>query len=144
MLAQKNEKEMVRFEGQRKHLSQMQPKEIFGIYDRLKSVKHWRVSTHTFDRIKEKKIDATKKDLVSIIHNSRIVEYRIIRNRYTDVLEERVVLESKPNVNRKYWIKVCYSLTENKIITTWMNDANDLHSTLDRGIYSKKMKVFGI
>lgn len=146
MLKEKNMKDFI---GQRKHWSHMSKNEIEGLFKRLKSVEanglRWRISGHTLDRLKEKGIQATYKDLVSTIHNSTIIEYKIDEMKYQKgEPEERVVLRAKSIVNREYNLNVVYSLTNYKIITVWVNHINDFHETLDWNIYNPDMRVFGV
>lgn len=140
--------EMKKFVGNRKHVSQMTEKEINGLFNRLKSVeksgKRWSVSGHTFDRISQKGINATYEDVVSAIHNATLIEYKIDQAKFSDGVDERVVLRSKEVVNKSYNLNVVYSLTNRKVITVWINHIKDKHATLNWDIYNKDMKVFGV
>lgn len=134
--------------GKRKFCSQMTFDEIKGIFKRLRGVKSsgqkWRMSDHALDRVTEKGIRADYHDIVSVIYNSCIVEYKIDRNKITGLPEERVVLQSKAVVNRSYRLKVVFNITDNSIVTVWMNHLNDTHATLDWNLYDSEMPVFGI
>lgn len=140
--------EMESHVGKRKHVSQMSKNEIEILFKRLKKVEdegsQWRMTTHTLDRINEKKIDANYQDLVSLIHNSDVVEYKIDKNKFNGEPEERVVLSSKSTVNRCYKLKVVYSITKRRIITAWVNHIKDNHDTLDWSLYSEEMPVYDI
>lgn len=119
-----------------------------GLFERLKSVEKngltWRMSGHTLDRLSEKNIKATYQDLTSMIHNAKVIEYKIDYNEFLRAPEERVVLRANAIVNQRYNLNVVYSLTNRKIITVWVNHIRDLHTTLDWSIYDKDLKVFGI
>lgn len=138
--------DMKSFIGKRKHVSQMSNDEIGVLFKRLKHVEEnglqWRMTTHTLDRIKNKKIDANYQDLVSLIHNSKIVEYKIDENKFDGEPEERVVLSSNSVVNNCYKLKVVYSITKRRIVTAWVNHVKDNHDTLDWGLYSAEMPVY--
>lgn len=142
------DQKMEDFIGKRKHCSQMTQFEIDNLYARLRSVEErgnkWRIAGHALDRIQQKGIRVGYDDIVSNIHNSNMVEYKIDENRYTGEAEERVVLVSKALVNRCYRFKAVYNLTERRIITVWINHIKDNHSTLDWSIYTEDMPVFGI
>lgn len=142
MLAVKDE--MKSYVGKRKHWSQMTTDEVVGIFNRLKSVQNdeWEMIDHALDRLHEKKIQATKEDIVSTIYNANVVEYKIDSSR--GKCDERVVLRAKAIVNRDYNLNAVYSLTNKRIITVWINHIKDRHATLDWNIYDKNMKVFGI
>lgn len=142
MLAIKEE--MALYSGKRKHGSQLTENEIKGIFKRLKSVNgsDWEMIDHALDRLHQKKIRATKEDIVSTIHNADIIEYKIDYSR--GGYDERVVLRAKAIVNRSYNLNAVYSLTNKRIITVWINHIKDKHATLDWSIYDKNMKVFGI
>lgn len=138
--------EMFNYVGKRKHVSQMCDREINSLFERLKDVERkgqtWRMTGHTLKRMNEKDIQVNFEDVVSMIHNADIVEYKIDENRFSGKPEERVVLVSKFVVNKNYRLKVVYSLTERRIITTWVNHVKDTHKTLDWNLYTNNMPVF--
>lgn len=134
--------EMNKYIGQRKHYSQLSTAEVERINKRLMDIENWEVSRHTFDRLKEKGINATIDDIISVINNSSIIEYKIDYISSKNRNEERVVLRAKDVVNKFYNLNVVYSLTSGTIITVWMNHVKDSHNTLDWSIYNPDMKVF--
>jgi hypothetical protein len=140
--------EMAEFAGKRKHGSQLKDFEIDGLFNRLKAVEikglRWRIAGHALGRLQDKKINATYQDIVSTIHNSSIIEYKIDENKIVGGYEERVVLRSTAMVNRDFHLHAVYSLTERRIITVWINHKSDFHATLDWSIYDEDMKVFGV
>lgn len=136
--------EMGEYNGQRKHISQMEKFEIDGLFKRLKNVNRWGIIGHALDRLREKRINAKYEDIVSVINNSSIVEYKIDYNSVANRYEERVILRANAIVNGQYNMHVVYSLTREKIITVWLNHVNDFHATLDWNIYNADMKVFGV
>ncbi|MDS7057164.1 hypothetical protein NXG04_07680 [Klebsiella pneumoniae] len=138
--------ELEKYSGMRKHSSQMKKFENTGLMKRLKEVEEWEWSLidHALDRLIEKGIRASKRDVVSTIYNCSIIEYRIVYNRRLRLYEERVILRSKAIVNRNYNLNVVFSLTTKNIVTVWINHKNDRHSTLDWSIYNKNMKVLGV
>lgn len=128
----------------RKHVSQMSVQEKDFIWKRLKGVKEtdWKVVDHALERIGEKGIRVTIKDLVTTIYNAELIEYKTI-DKWNGV-QERVVLRSKSVVNRNFNIHVVYNLTEKCIVTVWMNRIKDRHKTLDWSIYDAELKVLGV
>lgn len=139
-------KDLEKYSGKRKHSSQMKKFEDTGLMKRLKEVEEWEweLIDHALDRLVEKGIRASKRDVVSTIYNCSIIEYRIVYNRRLRLYEERVILRSKAIVNRNYNLNVVFSLTTKNIVTVWINHKNDKHSTLDWSIYDKNMKVLGV
>ena len=147
MFATKTEKGLKRYAGKRKYVSQMSQHEIKGLTNRLKRLNSsgdLTITQHTFDRMIEKGIKVTQKDIISMINNSNIVEYKIDKDRSGDGHTERLVIASKAVVNKCYRLKVVFDLTNRTIVTVWMNHLKDNHATLDWKIYDKNMKVFGI
>ncbi|AGI11827.1 hypothetical protein PQE71_gp076 [Bacillus phage Izhevsk] len=138
--------ELEKYSGKRKHSSQMKKFENTGLMKRLKEVEEWEweLIDHALDRLIEKGIRASKRDIVSTIYNCSIIEYRIVYNRRLRLYEERVILRSKATVNRCYNLNVVFSLTTKNIVTVWINHVKDRHSTLDWSIYDKNMKVLGV
>lgn len=136
--------EMGKYNGQRKHVSQLTQQEKDGLYKRLKEVEKWKILSHALDRLEQKNINATNEDIVSTINNSTIIEYKIDYDKRINRYDERVVLRSNAIVNRYYNLNVVYSLTKQQVITVWINDINDFHKTLDWTIYNEDMKVFGV
>lgn len=136
--------ELAEYCGQRKHISQLKGFEHQGLWKRIKAIKEWNILPHTFDRLREKGIRATKKDITSTVFYANIIEYRIIWNKVHRCYDERLILRSKAFVNGRYNLNVVYSLTTKNIVTVWLNHENDKHNTLDWNIYNKDMKVFGV
>lgn len=136
----KSNKEMRRFIGHRKHSLMMKEWEKRGLFERLKKVRVWEISGHALLRMSEKNIEVTQDDILSTIHNSEIIEYKIDGKPKFET--ERVVLRSKAIINGKDNLNVVYDLTKESVISVWLNDVKDNHETLDISIYNHKMKVF--
>lgn len=136
------QEEMSKYTDMRKHHTQMNAYERRELMKRLASISEedWVVRPHAFDRISEKRIRATRNDMVTAIHNAKLIEYRIIGR----MNEERVLIRSRRFVNGRNNLNIVYSLTYKEVITVWLNHRDDKHTTLDWSIYNKDMKVFGI
>lgn len=137
-----SENEKMKQVGKRKHGSQMSLEEIRGVKQRLIDVKQWKIIDHAFDRLQEKGIEATYEDIVSTIYNSHMIEYRIIYNTYLGMCDERVIMRAKTLVNRCYHLNVVFSLTDNAVVTVWLNHKKDRHDTLDMLLYDQNMRMF--
>ena len=147
MFATKTEKGLKRYAGKRKYVSQMSQHEIKGLSNRLKRLSssgNLTFTDHTLDRVMQKGIAVTQKDIISMIGNSDIVEYKIDVDNLRGGYSERLVVSSKALVNRSYRLKVVFDLTNRTVITVWMNHVKDTHKTLDWTLYDKNMKVLGI
>lgn len=136
--------EMKAYIGQRKHVSQMTPREVNGLWMRLRNVDKtdWTINDHSLDRIKQKGIKVTREDIISTIYHAQLKEYKV--DTFRGQGDERVVLRSKAIVNGCYNIHAVYSLTSKRIVTVWMNHLDDQHATLDWSLYNADMKVFGV
>ena len=147
MFATKLEKGLKRYAGKRKHVSQMSQHEIKGLTDRLKRLSssgNLQFTRHAFDRMDEKGIMVTQRDIVSMISNSSVVEYKIDKDAMSEGFCERLVIRSRATVNKNYNLKVVFNLTNRTVVTVWINHVKDYHCTLDLGMYDKNMKIFGI
>lgn len=137
-------KDLAKYSGQRKHGKQLSTGEKEIIWKRLRAVDNsaWKLTSYAQARLDERNIDANINDVVSTIHNSYIVEYRIIEDHRRNIFDVRVVLRSNEIVNNRYNLNVVFSLSCKSIVTLWLNDAKDDHKTLRWEIYNKDMKVF--
>lgn len=136
--------EMKKYDGKRKHKSQMNSREVNGLWFRLRNVGKscWILSDHATDRIKEKGIETNLEDIVSMIGNAELIEYKL--HRWKSQMHERIVLRSKAIVNGDQNVHAVYDLTTNEVISVWMNHVDDRHATLDFSNYDKNTKVFGV
>ena len=134
--------ELSNYIGKRKYRSQMTTEEMNTIWSKFKNVEEWGISTHALDRLKQKGIKATYEDIVSMIDNSQIVEYKIDYEKKINRCEERVVLVSNAVVNGCYRLKAVFNFGRQDIVTVWINHLNDNHDTLDWSLYDADMKVF--
>lgn len=136
--------EMSKYIGKRKHRSQLTQQELDSLHGRLQDVTDWGISHHALDRLEKKNIHATYDDIISTIFNCAIIEYKIDYNKKMNRCEERVVVRGLALTNKFYNLNVVYSLTNERVITVWLNHINDNHDTLDWSIYDESMKVFGL
>jgi hypothetical protein len=131
--------------NKRKHFTQMTKTEKRGLFARLESIPKWGMAGHALDRVKQKGINATYYDIVSIIDYCDIIEYRIADLAHVlnpdQVCDERMIVRSKSIVNRSYDLSVVFSLTYEKIITVWMNDVDDQHKTINMSVFDPNMEV---
>jgi hypothetical protein len=135
--------ELSEYVGKRKYCSQMTAEEMNIIWNKFSRVEDWGISTHALDRLAKKGIKATYEDIVSMIGNSEIVEYKIDYEKKINRCEERVVLVSNAIVNGCYRLKAVFNFGRQDIVTVWINHINDNHATLDWSLYDADMKVFG-
>jgi hypothetical protein len=134
----KNEK--LPYRGRKKHFSQMTNQEINHIWNALRSVKKWNISSHALDRVTQKGIQVTYRDIITTIHNATIIEYHIAK--FNDEKDNRVLLRSKAIANKYYNLNVVYSLTRKEVVSVWLNHINDRHETIDMSDYTKSLRIF--
>ena len=134
--------EMSKYIGKRKHGTQIATDEEIMIWDRLYSISNWSLATHALTRLEEKNINAKYNDIVSVIKNSFIIEYKIDYNKQVNRCNERVVLRSNEVINNHYNLYVVFNLTRKRIVTVWLNRIDDFHDTLNWDLYDGNMKVF--
>jgi hypothetical protein len=137
-------RELARYAGKRKFHSQLSKFEKAGLWKRIKGVQEWEweLISHALDRLRQKNIRASRHDIISTIHHSNIIEYKIDFNRKIGGYDERVVLRSKAVVQGEWNLHAVYSLTTKSIVSVWLNHVTDFHDTLDWSLYDKNMKVF--
>lgn len=124
----------------RKHVSQMSLDEKNTLRKMFKKVKHWEIIEHVNERIVQKQYKITTDDVLEVMIHGEIVEYEQKIYLEDDKLSELLVLSSiRERCNDR--VHLVFDITDNKIITIWINNLHDNHSTLDMGIYSKGLKV---
>jgi len=106
----------------------------------FKKVKHWEIIEHVNERIVQKQYKITTDDVLEVMIHGEIVEYEQKIYLEDGKLSELLVLSSiRERCNDR--VHLVFDITDNKIITIWINNLHDNHSTLDMGIYSKGLKV---
>lgn len=126
----------------RKHVTQMSSSEKDLIRRRFKAVKNWEITDHVNDRIVEKNYSITTDDFLDLMKNGEIVEYEQKLFFNANKLSELVVLKHvRDRGGIKDKLHLVFDLSDNRIVTVWINSYDDNHDTLDMGIYSKGLKV---
>ena len=127
----------------RKHVSQMSSNEKIKLRKMFKEVKDWEIFSHVNNRIKEKGYTVYVDDVLDLMHKGNIVEYEQKYYFNSGKVSHLVVL----NIVREHEGKdkdrlhMVFDMTDKGIVTVWINDYEDIHETLDMGIYSKGLKV---
>ena len=127
----------------RKHVTQMSTNEKIKLREMFKKVKDWEIFSHVNDRIKEKGYTVYVDDILDLMHKGNIVEYEQKYYFNSGKVSHLVVL----NIVREHEGKdkdrlhMVFDMTDKGIVTVWVNDYEDIHETLDMGIYSKGLKV---
>lgn len=141
-MVQKVEMGMFSYKKVRKHVSQMNQFEKMSIRKKFNKVKNWTIINHVNDRILEKGYTITTEDILDIIKNGNILEYA--QKYYTEnknITEILVLSGVRDFGDHKDRLHLVFDITAEKIITLWINDYDDVHETLNMGIYSKGLKV---
>lgn len=131
--------ERIPYRGKKKHGTQMTSREKAFLFQNLKAIKRWKLSSHALDRIEEKGIKMSYNDVVDSIDKSTIIEYHIAK--CGDSEDKRVLLRSKSLENNGDNLHFVYSITRGVVISSWLNRAGDTHETLDWNAYDKNLKI---
>lgn len=127
----------------RKHITQMSKNEKEYLNSKIKKGKIglsevviFDHAIYRFERRTNMKIDRFL--LLKSLAKSNPVEYKIIEE--NNLIEERVVLRSDITLGNKQIVLV-YSLTKKSIVTFWLNDIEDNHTTLNYSAYNANLKI---
>ena len=126
----------------RKYYKQMTPLEIEYLVKRVNQITHVNLCDHAWDKVNYLDIDLFElKEFLGNIKAENIIEYNT--GKYHN--EQRVILKDyRPIkaddgslVNFTYVIEI----DKEMLITCWMNNIDDKHTTLDMSIYNKNLKI---
>ena len=116
----------------KKHITQMTREDIekltHTVNNMLTGTRRVKFSGHAIERIIEKNIDGSR--ILAALKNADIIEYHL-REHSKEQSDKRVLLRSRDVVDNKNFC-VVLSLDKNKVITVYVNNVNDTHSTLDK------------
>lgn len=115
----------------RKHISQMSYEEQEAL---VNLVNHTIFSFCDYCFYKMKKRKIKRKQVVKAIKNGYLIEYHFKDNSH------RVLLRGRPNNSRKC-VCVVLDLTNRNIVTTYYNNFNSRHTTLNLSIYDENLDV---
>ena len=124
----------------KKHYKQMNFAEVFMSQFIIQSVdkRMWKFSYHAIDKIDALNIDMNKKDIVEMIYESDIIEYKI--KKYFNRAREGLAIRNRYNY-KGYNICMYICITTKTIVTVWLNRKNDHHRTLNLNRYSDNLKI---
>lgn len=131
------------FKKVRKHVSQMSSSEKDKVREMFKKVKTWEIFQHVNERIRQKGYTVYVDDVMDLMQKGNIVEYEQKYYLNTGKISHLLVL----NIVREHEGKdkdrlhMVFDMTDEGIVSVWVNDYEDTHETLDMGIYSKGLKV---
>lgn len=127
----------------RKHVSQMSVQEKNKAREMFKKVKTWRIFDHVNHRIREKEYSITVDDVLQIMHEGDIIEYEQKYYIETGNVSHLLLLQTiRERENGESDIMhMVFDMTDEGIVSVWLNHIDDRHYTLDMGIYSKGLKV---
>lgn len=124
----------------KKHKSQMTAKELDLLADAVEEVDiaSVNITKYTYRRFKE------RMDGLGMIHLAEIfIEHEIVEFN-TNSGDRRVLLRGTKDLKTsKGSFNAClvYSLRSNNIVTAWLNDSEDHHSTLRIDEYNENLKI---
>jgi predicted histidine transporter YuiF (NhaC family) len=117
--------------NRRKHRSQMTPAEIALVERAIHSKKNWNVCEHVNERMAQKNV--TRNEMLAALEFGQVIE--VHNNVKHDV--RALVRHTSGNSH----VCVVVSLITGLIITTYRNDSNDGHSTLNTSMYAWKINL---
>jgi hypothetical protein len=126
----------------RKHIEQMNRKEILYLYDKLQTIHSLEKGYHARTRADERKVNTESftDNIKENLKQSRIIEFKEIKYENGEK-EQRVLIGTRNNHKKDIDFKVVISLTFNKIITIWENRITDNHKSVDKSIYNKNLRI---
>lgn len=127
----------------KKHISQLSESDVKAIKKKLNAVNinNIHISQHAFNHVK-----LDYKDIKKCFSSYDIIEFNITH--YNDTPKYRVLIRSKDCIstvcdNKLIKVQICivYDMTENIVISIYLNDKNDKHNTLNQNRYDYKINV---
>lgn len=127
----------------KKHISQMTKKEVLILKRRLSVLDGSKIhlTRHAINQINSKNLRLNKSDIIDMIYDSEIIEYKLEFDSQYNLVNESILLRS--NKSWQNGINVCMVLGMRNygIITVWGNRINDNHETIDMTYYNKNVKI---
>lgn len=111
-------------DDKRKHFKQMTPDEYKTVLNAVKA-NCYTLRKHAVERMTQKNV--TEQNILAMLTYCQIVECH-----NNNANEIRVLVRGKIKNN---WCNAVLSLTTKEVVTTYWNQANDLHATLDWSKY---------
>lgn len=100
-----------------------------------------KMSEHVKQKLEHGLTDFTLDDLYNTLcycEASNIIEYNRTPNKHLGVIEKRVVVrDTNTRLVDEHEVNVCYviSLTTNRLVTSYLNRADDKHKTINMNRY---------
>lgn len=118
--------------SQRKHTSQLSLQERLWIWDRVKSVSHWKKTEYVERRLHERRIHI--RQALETLHHAEIIEYHIKDN------SRRVLLRgTKPYKN--HVVCAVFDIDVESLITVYWNETKDTHASLNPSRYNERIDI---
>lgn len=128
-------------EVNRKHISQMNRKEIEYLVKELNNLDNLKLSNHAWDKVYMIGLNISNiKRLLHKYNQENIIEYNTGRGNGSRVL----VRDSKAIITDEgIKVHVCYviELKSSQVITAYINKSSDYHSTLQYDNYNRYLKI---
>lgn len=134
----------------KKHVSQMNKKDVFTLCERIKTIPNLFLSQHVMRKVESDDLSFQPIAIVEALKNasrSSIVEYNVVPSA-TGHMDHRVLMRTErefiASVNGEdVACNLCFvlSLDTGRIVTVYWNEAKDAHSTVDMGRYMQGLQV---
>lgn len=130
----------------RKHFTQMTEEEISIVTNKIKQsvnndVKTVNILPHAYNHFfrRTPKTQAYRRLIGRALLNFNAIEYKKIYNG-VNLVEERALIRGTDVLNGE-GVVIVYSISHRCIVTLWINDTDDMHSTLDMSLYDENMEI---
>ena len=125
----------------RKFVSQMSAKEKLQLHSKLNDVplNNWKLTDHCLDMLDERNIYAFRKDILEVLNHYELIEYKQVHS-YND-MRERIIVRDLNKTVGSYNLNVVFDITNESVISVWLNHFEDRHATLDLGNYDAGLKI---
>jgi len=118
-----------------KHFSQMTESERWYLLKKKDRLIGYNTlfSEHAIERMSERRI--TERDIVEAVRMGQIIEYRKTWK------DERITIRATRLKKNQFIVYVSFSIRDNVVVTTYYDDARNIHKQRDFGKYDENLQV---
>lgn len=118
-----------------KHFSQMDERERWYLLKKKDRLIGERTifAEHALERMSERRI--TTRDIIECVKMGQIIEYRKTKK------DERITIRATRLKNKQFIVYVSFSIKDNVVVTTYYDDARNIHKQRDFSKYDENLRV---
>lgn len=126
----------------KKHYTQFTDSEQLELERMQKHLKIGKYTPHCKKRMKERGIDKIFKhvDFLETLIYGKIIEVKLIKKKHKEM---RILFRSR-FARQGYNLVISYSVTHKEIVSVWMNESADRHSTVDLTRYDESLNILKV